>query len=90
MEVSYQSLLKKMTDECSKARQAEQLSEVREHVYSLKVLCELLLDGNHSHHRQEGESTLPMPSNQQSLLAIDQGKKLITDDDANGDSILDF
>ncbi|MDQ0177497.1 YwdI family protein [Bacillus chungangensis] len=90
MEVSYQSLLEKMTYECSKARQAEQLSEVREHVYSLKVLCELLLDRNHSHYRQEGESTLPMPSNQQSLLAIDQGKKLITDDDANGDSILDF
>jgi hypothetical protein len=95
MNIDIQTLLNKIDQEVSKARGGE-MGKIREHVYSIKTLCELILDENSSY---EGVNR-PHPE-RQSLPAnmvqppgisvpVQASKPLTTNDGSNGDSIFDF
>ncbi|MFK9091610.1 YwdI family protein [Bacillus salipaludis] len=103
MNVSVQKLLAKIEEELMLARSSAKQESLREKVYSIKILCELILD-----ERPAAKTELPliqpapgMTSQifQQPLMnqqvfqqpaAMPQAKKLEMDDEANGDSLLDF
>lgn len=75
MNISVDRLLTKMEEEIRQAKTSGKLEILREKVYSIKILCELILD------EQQTNSI---------LKRMDQSKKLEMDNEANGDSLLDF
>jgi aconitase A len=91
MNISVDKLLAKMQEELNQAKSCSKQEHLREKVYSIKILCELLLDEKQTNsvtafHTAKG-------NNQQTLthpISINQPKKLKMDDEANGDSLLDF
>ncbi|MCQ6280328.1 YwdI family protein [Bacillus sp. EB600] len=94
MNISVQKLLTKMEDELHLAKATVKEENLREKVYSIKTLCELILDEK----QLRNESTVTAAKGiiqQQSFsqpmsMTINQPKKLALDDEANGDSLLDF
>jgi hypothetical protein len=83
MNISVQKILTKMEEELHLAK----ADNLREKVYSIKILCELILDEK----QIKTESPIPMQTLiQQPIMPIGQPKKLVVDDEANGDSLLDF
>jgi hypothetical protein len=83
MNISVQKLLAKMEEELHLVK----ADNLREKVYSIKILCELILDEK----QIKTESRVPTTGIfQQPMMPIGQPKKLVVDDEANGDSLLDF
>jgi hypothetical protein len=87
-----------MEAEISKAKVAEKSQEVREHVYSIKALCEVLLEGNASDlgsfvppmPQQASMNYVQTPQSSPQTVQVSENEKLQTDDGANGDSLFDF
>ncbi|MGG1398834.1 YwdI family protein [Bacillus salipaludis] len=102
MNISVQKLLGKMEDELQSAKRSTNEESLRERVYSIKILCELILDEKAEMAVQALVSNPPVvqqpmvvqPAFQQPIFqqpaAINQPKKLDMGDDANGDSLFDF
>ncbi|MGR3766198.1 YwdI family protein [Rossellomorea sp. NS-SX7] len=98
MNIPHQSVIKRMEQELAKAKSAEKSQQIREHINSIKVLCEVLLEEN----SQGGSFTAPVQSQQtvpyvpeqqqpvQRPVSIQKEEPLETDDGANGDSLFDF
>jgi hypothetical protein len=95
MNIDIQTLLSKMEQEVIGAKGGE-MQKIREHVYSIKILCELILDEKSMY---EGVSKLQterqsMPQNviQSPGVSVpaQPSRSLSTDDGSNGDSIFDF
>ncbi len=91
MNISVQKLLTKIDEELQQAKTENKLEGLRERVYSIKILCELILD------EAEGtaaaalkEAAVYNPVAEQPPLSVPQPKKLELDDEANGDSLFDF
>lgn len=95
MDLSIDKLLAKMETELHQARRSDKEENVREKIYSIKILCELILD------EKVGSSEDLVSSRPQEVyqpaasltiqpMAVNQQKKLQTDDGANGDSLFDF
>ena len=97
MNISIQQLLMKMEDQLKDARSSNSDARIRERVYAIKSLCELVLD-------QDGrmeENIFQQPSYPVTQTPINmvaqpmqttqttQTKKLNTDE-GNGDSLFDF
>jgi hypothetical protein len=82
MNISVEKLLAKMEEELHLINEGN----LREKVYSIKILCELILD------EKQKYSELPTTKGfiQQPVITATQPKKLVVDDGANGDSLLDF
>ncbi|WP_059171792.1 YwdI family protein [Bacillus sp. FJAT-27445] len=91
MNIHIETLLAKISEELGLAKGAVKEEELREKVYSIKTLCEVILT----------ERETPVPKERQALgvqafpaggpRAIpSQGQKLELKDEANGDSIFDF
>jgi hypothetical protein len=106
MNISVQKLLTKIEAELKLAKSSTKEESLREKVYSIKILCELLLDEKPS---PASEVTLaPTPSVQpaisfqayqqpvmsqpiiQQTPTLQQPKKLDMENEANGDSLFDF
>ncbi len=98
MNIPHQSVMKRMEQELAKAKSAEKSQQIREHINSIKVLCEVLLEENN----QGGSFTAPVqpqqtvpyiPQQQQPVqrpVQVQKEEPLETDDGANGDSLFDF
>lgn len=94
MNISVEKLLTKIEEELKLAKNSRKPENLREKVYSIKILCELILDEKQS---QEVTHT-PPPAYQpvmaqpaiQQPISLNQPKKLEMEDEANGDSLFDF
>ena len=101
MSISYPALLKKLEQELLSAKAADGTSKMREHVYSMKTLCELILENGEAYvenapaasaRKIQNQMPMQMPLGQEPIrnVQIEQSKPLSTEDGANGDSIFDF
>ncbi|WP_312473185.1 YwdI family protein [Neobacillus sp.] len=106
MNISIQTLLTKIEEELKLAQGSAKQESLREKVYSIKILCELILDEKQAVKTEvQLNSAVAIPSviaqqayqqpvmNQQVFqqpASLQQAKKLEMDDEANGDSLLDF
>ncbi|PFA68134.1 hypothetical protein CN378_08490 [Bacillus sp. AFS015802] len=95
MNIPHQSLIKKIEHELGKAKSAEKAQHIREHVYSIKALCEVLLEENQAVSAAPVYSQPQQPYFQQSQpvqkpVTIQKEEPLETDDGANGNSLFDF
>ncbi|MBM7648305.1 hypothetical protein JOC78_001247 [Bacillus ectoiniformans] len=98
MNISHQSVLSRIEQEVRKAKQAEKSDSVKQHLYTIKTLCEVMLDtpgetGSQSFKPSITPQIQPMvqsPLPQKPAVTINQEEKLETEDGANGDSIFDF
>ncbi|MDT9026685.1 MULTISPECIES: YwdI family protein [Rossellomorea] len=97
MNIPHQSLIKKIEHELGKAKSAEKSQQIREHVYSIKALCEVLLEENHggataapSFQPQQAMPYLQESQPSQKPVTIQKEEPLETDDGANGNSLFDF
>jgi hypothetical protein len=96
MNISVQKLLAKIEAELRLAKSSPEEESLREKVYSIKILCELILDEKQA----ANEATLTLtpsyqPVSQQQVFqqpttTLTQPKKLDLNNEANGDSLLDF
>jgi hypothetical protein len=99
--ISVQTLLMKMEEELKLAKSSTKEENLREKVYSIKILCELILDEKQSTVKQTApiQPVIPQQVYQQPLMnqqvfqqapSLQQPKKLEMEDEANGDSLFDF
>jgi hypothetical protein len=94
--ISVDKLLMKIEDELKLAKNSTKQENLREKVYSIKILCELILDEKQNLHVAAPTTTpayqqpvMAQPSFQQPV-SLNQPKKLEMEDEANGDSLFDF
>ena len=106
MNISVQKLLTKIEEELKLAKSSTREESLREKVYSIKILCELLLDEKQSVNSEAPVAPLPVVQpaisyqafqqpvmNQpiiQQAAPLQQPKKLDMENEANGDSLFDF
>ncbi len=98
MTISHETLFDKMEEELKQAREKTHLHEKQKHIYSLKVMCEVILeeaDDKHLINRLMNDQPKSIQhrsplGEQQSLEGFNQSSRLETEDGANGDSIFDF
>ncbi|XJZ27194.1 YwdI family protein [Bacillota bacterium Lsc_1132] len=94
MMIAIEKLLAKMEAELQLAKTSSKEENLREKIYSIKIICELILEEKTTVRRNEViSSTSPAvyPSvASQPMSALNQAKKLETEDGANGDSLFDF
>ncbi|WP_042354416.1 YwdI family protein [Bacillus rubiinfantis] len=93
MNISLQTCLKKIEEELQQAKAMPKPDLLRERIYSIKILCELILDGQQA--AQVGEeskisASALQPSVYKPPATSLQPQKLEVDDEANGDSLFDF
>lgn len=92
MNISIEKLLAKIEEELKLAKNSTKQENLREKVYSIKILCELILDEKTTAQEVTHRSApvfQPQPSIQQPV-SLQQAKKLDMEDEANGDSLFDF
>lgn len=95
MNITVEKLLRKMEEELKLAKNSTKQENLREKVYSIKILCELILDEKQI---QQEAPLNPIPAYQpvtvqpsiQQPVSLNQPKKLEMEDEANGDSLFDF
>lgn len=87
MTISNHSLLKKIEEEVLKAKQLQDSSMQKQHVYTIKTLCELILEQGTESVSESSHPVNPVPI---TTLTYEKSQPLKTDDGANGDSIFDF
>lgn len=88
MKIPVQKLLAKIEDELRMAKGSVKVEDLREKVYSIKILCELILDEQQAKGERTGASSEQMslpPSD-----SVNQLRKLEMNDGANGNSLFDF
>jgi hypothetical protein len=104
--ISVQKLLAKIEDELKLAKSSSKEESLREKIYSIKILCELLLDEKPALKSEVPVAPIPavQPAisfqafqqpvmNQQMVQqapTLQQPKKLDMENEANGDSLFDF
>ncbi|MGE8204942.1 YwdI family protein [Heyndrickxia sp. NPDC080065] len=92
MSISLNSLLNKIEQEMKYAKQTKDESMAKKHIYSIKTLCEVILEEEKSGEiLQTGlnnlQTNLPVT---QSISTVGKAEPLKTDDGSNGESIFDF
>ncbi|RLQ93452.1 YwdI family protein [Falsibacillus albus] len=96
MSISYPALLKKLEQELYSAKESQGSPQMREHIYSMKTLCEVILEEGQEVQYNKKPMSQPMPNQMQAQqqpsrsVQVDQSEPIKTDDGANGDSIFDF
>lgn len=92
MEISIEKLLEKMERELQLAKTDSRDENLREKIYSIKILCEVILEdktANGTEMTSNVSSAVYQPAAVQPV-SMNQAKKMQTDDGANGDSLFDF
>ncbi|MFS0774626.1 YwdI family protein [Neobacillus sp. 3P2-tot-E-2] len=95
MNISVEKLLRKIEEELTLAKNSPRPENLREKVYSIKILCELILDEKQ---RSKEAPQNPVPAFQPVTVqpsfvqpvTLNQPKKIEMEDEANGDSLFDF
>ncbi|MDF2787892.1 MAG: hypothetical protein K0S80_990 [Neobacillus sp.] len=95
MNISVEKLLRKIEEELTLAKNSPRPENLREKVYSIKILCELILDDKQ---RPQEAPQNPVPAFQPVTVqpsfvqpvTLNQPKKIEMEDEANGDSLFDF
>jgi hypothetical protein len=98
MNISHVSLINKMEQELSKAKKAERAQNIREHLHSIKALCEVMLENESlqsgpalsTNNAVQPQMTTQLGNQQPQTVRISEESKLETDDGANGDSLFEF
>lgn len=98
MNISHVSLINKMEQELLKAKKAERPQNIREHINSIKALCEVMLENESvgsthpafSNQMPAQQMAMPVSSQQSQTVTITEESKLETEDGANGDSLFEF
>ncbi|WP_413358382.1 YwdI family protein [Robertmurraya sp. 2P01SA] len=91
LNISMQALLGKIEEELKQAKQSNSESRIREKIYAVKTLCELVLEQEVSGQRPVSSSiTSPPPVQPQVITQYQQPQKMKVDADSNGDSLFDF
>ncbi|MCA1033333.1 MULTISPECIES: YwdI family protein [Bacillaceae] len=93
MQIPVGNLLAKIEKELQGAKSSSSEEMIRERVYSIKALCELLLEGEKTSSEpvRPAASYIPQPVQESVPLAsIQQPRKMNMENEANGDSIFDF
>ena len=102
MNISVEKLLAKIEEELRLAKTSAKEENLREKIYSIKILCELILDEKQVSMRPAAATAQPVITQQvyqQPLMnqqvfqqgpSLQQPKKIEMDDEANGDSLFDF
>lgn len=86
MNISVQKLLSKIEEELKLAKLSAKEESLREKVYSIKILCELILEvENEGVKSRVIEQQLTRP-----VLSLNPTGTVISDEEANGESLLDF
>ena len=92
MSISVTSLLNRMEQEITFAKNVDDKGKLKNHIYSIKALCEIILSNDQEDagmgdvqrkHQQNFSTTVPS-------ITLTENKPLKTDDGANGESIFDF
>lgn len=95
MNISVEKLLRKIEEELTLAKNSPRPENLREKVYSIKILCELILDEKQ---RPQEAPQNPVPAFQPVTVqpsfvqpvTLNQPKRIEMEDEANGDSLFDF
>ncbi|GER74014.1 YwdI family protein [Weizmannia acidilactici] len=82
MAITTKTLLAKIEQELAKAKQGESTKKIREHVYAIKALCEILLESGEEEKAISSSVSMPQTALKTEPLKMEDG--------ANGDSIFDF
>ncbi len=90
LNISVQKLLKKIEEELHEAKGNTNEARIRERIYSIKSLCELILDEQVMPAASKSTFVPQQPVQQVQPVSIQQPKRLEMEDDANGDSLFDF
>lgn len=90
LNISVQKLLKKIEEELHEAKGNTNEARIRERIYSIKSLCELILDEQVMPEASKSTFVPQQPVQQVQPVSIQQPKRLEMEDDANGDSLFDF
>lgn len=86
MSISHERILRKMEEQLHKAKNTNHVPTIREHVQSIKSLCEVILEEQEETVQSFTSDEPKVVSSQPVLLE----KRLKAEDGANGDSIFDF
>lgn len=89
LNISVQQLLKKIEEELNEAKGIANEARMRERIHAIKSICELILDEQIMPAASKNTLTL-QPVHQTQPASIQQSKRLEMEDDANGESLLDF
>jgi hypothetical protein len=98
MNISHVSLINKMEQELSKAKKAERAQNIREHLHSIKAMCEVMLENGgqqsgsavFTNEVNQPQMAAPLGNQQSQTVKMTEESKLETDDGANGDSLFEF
>lgn len=92
LNISIQQLLGKMEKELREAKDSSTTARMRERVQAIKSLCELILDNSETERSPSVLTNIISPPTAQPIqpATIQQPKRMQMDDNANGDSLLDF
>ncbi|MED3571185.1 YwdI family protein [Cytobacillus praedii] len=90
LNISVQQLLRKIEEELHEAKGNINEARIRERIYSIKSLCELILDEQDQPAAPNHTFIPKQPAYQAQPASIQQPKRLELEDDANGDSLFDF
>jgi hypothetical protein len=102
MNISVEKLLARIENELKLAKTSAKEETLREKIYSIKILCELILDEKQASVKPAAATIQPAATKQvyqQPLMnqqvfqqgsSLQQPKKLEMEEEANGDSLFDF
>lgn len=97
MNIPVEALLNKMMAEIKAAEESRNHPEgarhVREHIKIVQSLCEVILDSQPDRNAQTGKASVSIPSYSKSQMIVSTQQlpqTPIQEEDANGDSLLDF
>jgi hypothetical protein len=93
MNISVQKLLEKIEEELRLAKNSPKEESLREKIYSIKILCELILDEKQTVQSLPTQALRPVVTQQPVFhqpQTLNQTKKIEMDNEANGDSLFDF
>jgi len=96
MNISLEKLLAKIENELKLAKTSTKEENLREKIYSIKILCELILDEKQASVKPAAATLQvyqqPLTNQQvfQQGSSLQQPKKLEMEEEANGDSLFDF
>lgn len=88
MSISIHSLLNKIEKELNYAKQASDENTLKNHIYSIKTLCEVIMSEDSG--RQSSIEIVNKGQATGTVAQVGKTEPLKTEDGANGESIFDF
>ncbi|UQD53639.1 hypothetical protein C0971_17620 [Bacillus methanolicus] len=90
MNISIQKLLGKIEHELQAAKSISSASLVREKIYAIKTMCDLILEESQTDLPAQVESSKFVSASTSGTLHVQPPRRMEMEDDANGESIFDF